>query len=259
MSDADGTLVDTVELIRRGQYETACRYLLNHGIADTLIPDYAAYTNALNIVVGGSARDTLEKTLELLYKGTPEHLRGVDYDELHKLLNPTQDELASTTVQAYADLVKFLLFLGKSNIKLAIFTSGTPHHIVRNFSAALPELGSKDLARGGVQDEQIRLERFIKVFQEHFKLPQFEVVTCNDTNTHKPDPEGLNIALKRLDVSPDYSLVLGDHKVDMQTGVNAGVKVRVGITHGFDDRKTLEKAGATKVVDSFEELIDFLK
>ncbi len=44
----------------------------------------------------------------------------------------------------------------------------------------------------------------------------------------------------------------------MQSGINAGVIQRVGITHGFDDREILEQAGATKVVDSLVELTDEL-
>ncbi len=41
ISDADGTLVDTVHLIRHGQYETAKTYLGLKGVQ--LIPSYEAY------------------------------------------------------------------------------------------------------------------------------------------------------------------------------------------------------------------------
>ena len=40
----------------------------------------------------------------------------------------------------------------------------------------------------------------------------------------------------------------------MQSGINAGVAQRIGITHGFDDRPTLEAAGATDVIDELTEL-----
>ncbi len=65
--------------------------------------------------------------------------------------------------------------------------------------------------------------------------------------------------MQRLRVAPESTAVLGDHKVDMQTARNAGVNNRIGITHGFDDRTTLERAGATQIVDSLSELTDLLR
>jgi phosphoglycolate phosphatase-like HAD superfamily hydrolase len=259
LSDADGTLVDTVELIRRGQYETSRLYLTKHGIQPSHIPDYENYSLALNQVVGSSARSTLESTLRLLYNTNPEHLDGINYDELHALLNPTQDKLALDLVRPYPGLAETLFALGERGVKLAIFTSGTPHHIVRNFSAALPELETDRLATGTLSDERVRLEEFKQILARHFGLPAFEVVTCNDTHTHKPDPEGLNLAMRRLGVTAAKSLVLGDHTVDMQAATNAGVEQRVGITHGFDDRATLTSAGATTTIDSLSELADLLR
>lgn len=258
LSDSDGTLVDTVELIRRGQYETARAYLTKMGLNQADIPNYETYSEALNQVVGGSAHHTLENTLRLLYMDRPQLIKDVDFDELHELLNPTQDKLAPEVVKAYPNLSETLHTLGKLGIKLAIFTSGTPHHVVRNLSSALPELGTLELANGSTADEHDRLEKFKAIFREHFGLPAFEVVTCNDTSTHKPDPEGINIAMKLLDTSPGESLVLGDHKVDMQTGINAGVSKRVGVTHGFDDRETLASAGATDIIDTLPEVLELL-
>jgi len=44
------------------------------------------------------------------------------------------------------------------------------------------------------------------------------------------------------------------HKVDMQAGVNAGIPVWVGVSHGFDGEEVLKKAGATQVIHSLDEL-----
>lgn len=62
------------------------------------------------------------------------------------------------------------------------------------------------------------------------------------------------MAMGRVGVKPENTLVLGDHAYDMQAGVNAYAYQRVGITHGFDDRETLLRAGATGVIDSLSEL-----
>ena len=48
ISDSDGTLVDTLYLIRHGQYEAASEYLLSKGVALHDIPDYKTYETYIN-------------------------------------------------------------------------------------------------------------------------------------------------------------------------------------------------------------------
>jgi phosphoglycolate phosphatase-like HAD superfamily hydrolase len=242
------------DLIRHGQYETARQYLVRHGIPAEEIPDIQTYDGLLLQTIGGSARDTLERTVRLLYEAAPHHLANMDFDELHDLLNPIQDMLAPEDVKPYEGLSDLLYSVGKASIKFAIFTSGTPHHIVRNFGIALPELDLRDLYKDKDMADEAKLDSFVRRVEERYNIPQFTVVTSDDTHAHKPDPEPLNLAMKRLGVSRDRVLVLGDHTVDMQTAVNAGVELRVGITHGFDDRDTLMQNGATQTVDNFREL-----
>lgn len=259
LSDADGTLVDTVHLIRHGQYEAALEYLQVHGIPEKDLPDYPAYEGLLNKTVGGSARDTLERTVRLLYAERTYHLEGLNFDDLHARLDPIQDRIAPEFVHAYDGLPSFLRFLGDAGIKLAIFTSGTPHHVVRNFGIALPELGLAGLYQDKAVTDRQKLAMFEQKLRAHFGLPAFTVVTCEDVSAHKPDPAGLQLAMQQLGVKPEHSLVLGDHKVDIQAGINAGVPELVGITHGFNDRAALEAAGATRVVDSLGELTSILE
>lgn len=254
ISDADGTLVDTLHLIRHGQYETFKTYFLGKKIDPNDIPSYEAYELLLNQTVGGSARDTLEKTARLVYKDRPELLEGINFDELHDLLNPVQDEIAPEFVKGYEGLPHLLTQLGNLDIKLAIFTSGTPHHIVRNIGVSLPELGMVELYKSTAMSDVEKLRLFESAVKEHFSIPDFTVVTCEDVSTHKPDPASLNLAMQRLNVVPEKSLVFGDHAVDMQAGVNAGVPIRIGATHGFNGDKVLLDAGATQVVHSLDEL-----
>lgn len=254
ITDSDGTLIDTVHLIRHGQYEAARRYLIAHGIPDAELPDYESYDNILTQVVGGSARDTLEKTVRILYEASPHHLKGIDYDELHDLLNPVQDALAAEYIAPYEGLQEFLHDIGNAGVKLAIFTSGTPHYIVRNYGVALPELGLGDLYKDTARSDAEKLDIFTQTFAETYNIPGFTVITEGDTAHHKPAPDSLNLAMERLGATPEHSLVLGDHKVDMQAGVNAHVPTRVGVTHGFDDRETLLANGATHTADNLTEV-----
>lgn len=258
ISDADGTLVDTVRLIRHGQYETAKKYLTQHGIPADEIPTYNIYEGVLNATVGGAARDTLEKTVRQLYAASPHHLDTMDFEELHDMLNPIQDEIAPEYVKPYDQLSEFLHGLGDSGIKLAIFTSGTSHHVVRNFGIALPELGLTDLYRDKTRTDEEKLGIFSDAVAKTYGIPDFTFVTAGDTSRHKPDPESLNLAMQRLNVVANQVAVLGDHKVDIQTAYNAGVEHRIGITHGFDNRQTLEEHGATHTASHLTEVSDFL-
>ncbi|MCA9345555.1 HAD-IA family hydrolase [Candidatus Saccharibacteria bacterium] len=254
LSDADGTLIDSVPLIKHGQYETAITFLKAHGLADSDLPDFPTYETALNQTVGGSARDTLERTVRMLYSDREHHINGADFDVLHNMLNPVQDRIAPEYIRAYPGLQLLLKNLGTHSLKLAIFTSGTPHHVVRNMGIALPELGLTKLFKDETISDREKLVHFEKEVEKYYRIPIFTVVTIEDTKEPKPDPEGLQIAMKRLSVEPNDCAMLGDHKADMQAGFNATVPIRIGITHGFDDKETLEEAKATEIVTNLSDI-----
>lgn len=261
VSDADGCLVDTAALIRHGQHETAATFLTNHGIPSGEIPTFEEYEPVLNQHVGGSTRQTLERTVRALYEGRDHHLEGVDYDELDSLLNPVQDRIAPEFVKAFPGLSGLLHFLGENGKKLAIFTSGSPHHVVRNFGIALsPEIGElAELYKDGTIDDSVKLGMFTKSLEEIFGIPQLVVVTCDDVGSlTKPNPLAAKIALERLGVSKDRAVGLGDHAYDMMATRDAGIEERIGVTHGFDDEQLLKDAGATKVVNSLDEVSETL-
>jgi beta-phosphoglucomutase-like phosphatase (HAD superfamily) len=219
------------------------------------MPTYDVFKKLLHEHIGGSAHDTLRRTVTAFYQASPQYVERVDFDELHDTLNPTQDDLASTYVQAYEGLSELLEAMGRHGIKLGIFTSGTVHHIVRNFGIALPEIGLTTLYKDKATTDRAKLKLFCKTLQAHYKLPAFTVVTCEDVATHKPDPEGLLLGIQRLGAQPNDCMVFGDHRVDMQAGVNAAVDQRIGVTHGFDDSEALLAAGATDIVTSLPEFI----
>lgn len=51
-----------------------------------------------------------------------------------------------------------------------------------------------------------------------------EIVSCDDTKKHKPDPEPVNIALRRLNILPEEAVMVGDSMFDILCAHNAGVK-----------------------------------
>lgn len=86
------------------------------------------------------------------------------------------------------------------------------------------------------------------------------VVTCDDTEKHKPDPEPVHIALKQLNSSPEESIMIGDSMYDILCAKNAGVlSVLVGWAVAVTEE---EKTGADKpdyFVDTAEDIMRLLE
>lgn len=58
------------------------------------------------------------------------------------------------------------------------------------------------------------------------------VISPEDVNHEKPDPEGILLALRHMKIEPVEALMIGDTSADVGAGKSAGVKT-VGITHGI--------------------------
>lgn len=179
ISDADGTLVNTMYLIRHGQYEAAAIYLLSLGLQKNQIPKYSDYVTLLNKSVGGSTKDTFTKTFKLLLeKSQPEILKRIDFDLLDNSLSVIQDRIALLYVHPFHGLTELLTWMGTNKIKLGIFSSGYYHHIVRNFGVSLPALGHSDLYTLNSVGIRDRLEAFIKRAEAVYGIPQIAVITA---------------------------------------------------------------------------------
>ena len=71
----------------------------------------------------------------------------------------------------------------------------------------------------------------------------------------KPDPSGVWDVLVSLDCRPSDTIFVGDSEIDIETAVNAGC-YPLGVSWGFRSRATLEKAGAARIIDKPEELLE---
>jgi phosphoglycolate phosphatase len=91
---------------------------------------------------------------------------------------------------------------------------------------------------------------------KHLQIEQyFEIVIgAEDFREHKPDPEGINLALHKLDISADEAVYIGDTSTDIYTTKAAKLKAAIGVTTGFANRRELETAGADHIIDSLTEL-----
>lgn len=85
------------------------------------------------------------------------------------------------------------------------------------------------------------------------------VVTADDTDKHKPDPEPIHIALEKLDSAPERSIMLGDTMFDILCAKNAGVKsVLVSWAMAVTEE---EKTGPNKpdyIIEKAEDLLNLI-
>ena len=80
------------------------------------------------------------------------------------------------------------------------------------------------------------------------------VITADDTPIHKPRPEPVLEALRRLGAGPERACYVGDAPFDLQAGRAAGVTT-IAVTWGFFPREQLAAEGPDAIVDSPAELL----
>ena len=78
-----------------------------------------------------------------------------------------------------------------------------------------------------------------------------------ETPRVKPDPVHLSTAIRRLGASPEGTLMVGDHPMDLETGRLAGTRT-AGVASGRIGREELADAGADGVFAHIGELADHL-
>lgn len=84
----------------------------------------------------------------------------------------------------------------------------------------------------------------------------FDLIIGYDSVTNpKPDPEGIR---KIEEYYNDKCILVGDSLFDIMTAKNSGIK-SIGVTFALTTKNELIEAGATKVIDSFTELLDVIK
>ena len=78
-----------------------------------------------------------------------------------------------------------------------------------------------------------------------------------DGVAQKPQPDGIYRVLKKLGVSKEKAVYVGDSEVDCITAKNAGI-LCIGVTWGFRDESVLIENGADFIADSAEAIIGYI-
>lgn len=85
------------------------------------------------------------------------------------------------------------------------------------------------------------------------------MVNCEDTTSHKPNPEPILLALEKLGAPADEAIMIGDSPFDMKCANNAGVDaVMVGWRITCDEISLIDDAKVDYHISSPMELLELL-
>ena len=179
-------------------------------------------TDECRSFVGNGARYLMERALEAA--GDRELSR---IEEGMEVYGRIFDENCTYLVTPYEGITETLKQMKDKGIKLAVL-SNKPH-----------------------QQTQ-------KVVERIFGEDVFDCVQGQKEGiARKPDPDGIYRLLEEMQAGREECLYVGDSEVDVETGRNAGVRM-VGVSWGFRSREVLRAAGAGPIIDSPEELMQFV-
>lgn len=108
-----------------------------------------------------------------------------------------------------------------------------------------------------------RLKRTAMEGLEKFDLTKYfdVIITPEDTDKHKPDPEPVNIALERLGSKPENAVMLGDTLFDIQCSHNAGIVailVSWSLALAGKTKEDLGEDAPEYIIDTPEELFEII-
>ncbi len=87
-----------------------------------------------------------------------------------------------------------------------------------------------------------------------------DLVTCDDTTIHKPNPEPLLLAMSKLGASAEESIMIGDSPFDIKCANNAGVdSVMVNWRITCDETSMIDDAKVDYWIQKPAELVELLK
>ena len=118
----------------------------------------------------------------------------------------------------------------------------------------LHRLGFRVAALTAGNQQNVEALRTLGIHQ-HFDV----IVTADDVTYPKPDPEGLQLILAKLGVSPDQAAMVGDTPADIAVGKRGGVSKTIGVTHGFGTSEALQMAAPDHIVHDIPSLLDVLE
>jgi phosphoglycolate phosphatase len=123
-------------------------------------------------------------------------------------------------------------------------------------SELLSELKAKGIKTAVITNKPDPVAR--SVIEGLFSRNSFDVIRGDlPGRPKKPDPAGVWDMLAELDITPGDCLFAGDSEVDMETAVKSGC-FPLGVSWGYRSVDVIEKAGAKRIINKPEELLELL-
>jgi phosphoglycolate phosphatase len=97
----------------------------------------------------------------------------------------------------------------------------------------------------------------LSVLEHHGLAPLFASLQTADRHPSKPDPSMLAEAMRETGSAPAATLMVGDTTFDMRMARAAGVGA-VGVAWGYHPVAALAEAGASTVLERFEDLLEIV-
>lgn len=170
------------------------------------------------------------------------HIIGLSLDRAIQALFPELDELK---VQRVADAYRKYFFADSSETS-ELFDGAAD--IIRDLHASGYYLA---VATGkGRRGLDIALD---KTGLSHY----FHITRCADETRSKPDPMMLDEILTDLDLDVNQAIMVGDTSYDIDMAVNIRMD-SVAVTYGMHDRPHLENSHPTYLIDSINQLSQFV-
>lgn len=153
-----------------------------------------------------------------------------DQEEVIECYRSYQRDVFTEVIDLFPGIYELIVALKKGGFKIGIVTSRI-----------------KATTRGAV--EKFGLADYID-----------NIVSCEDTTSHKPNPEPVLLALKNLGAKTEEAVMVGDSIFDILCAKNAGVKTAlVGWAEAFSIDKATPETKPDFYMEKAMDLIEFLK
>ena len=198
---------------------------------------------------------TLLYTLEDLYLATNHGLAA------NGLPPRTRDEVRSFVGNGYRRLARLASPEGTPDeVQEQVLASFNEHYHAHSQDNTAPYEGIEELVdhllAAGVRCAVVSNKGDVAVqdLMEHYFPGAFEAVAGEREGVRrKPAPDTVHAVMRKLGVSADEIVYVGDSEVDVLTAANVPCAC-ICVTWGYRDVSELRDAGATVIVDTVEEL-----
>lgn len=181
-----------------------------------------------------------------------EHGYAIPFDEVRPLIGMGGDKLLPTLLPGFSDKEgagKEIAGRRKAILFEKLLPSLRPTPAARELVQRLHDDGFRLIVATSAQSDEV--EALLKAARVDDLLP--ERVTSSDAGDSKPAPRPVEIALKKLNLSPDEAIMIGDTPYDVESAGKVGVRT-IALRCGAFPEDRLQ--GACAIYDDPSDLLN---